>query len=113
MEINGKNNKFERPVLVITVFNTHSLLIAPITSTVSYKKFIVPFINNVGENNSINISQLRTISSKRLFRKVADLSETDFEKVLDMISENVLKTKTPLGAFSESPQGGPSDTSVS
>ena len=102
VEINGKNNKFERPVLVIRVFNTHSSFISPITSTLSDKKFIISFTNLVGENNSTNISQLRTISNKRLLRKIGEISDTEFEKVLETIRETVLKTKTPLGVISES-----------
>lgn len=33
VEINGKNNNFERPVLVIRVFNKNSVLVLPISST--------------------------------------------------------------------------------
>lgn len=90
VETNGKNNKFERPVLVIKVFNVHSLLIAPITSNLNERKFTVSFANHVGEIYLIKISQLRTISTKRLLRKISEISDLDFENVIKFIKENVL-----------------------
>ncbi len=108
VEMNGKNDQFERPVLVIYVFNIHSLLIAPITSNTEDRRYNVIFTNLDGELNSINISQLRTISTKRLFRKVTILEDHIFENVITLISETIIKTKTPFGVISESSQGGPS-----
>lgn len=102
VEVNGKNAAFERPVLVIKVFNTHSYLVAPISSKVRKDKYLFEFINNVGERNVVNISQLRTISSKRFVRKIADIAGSDFNLILELIQANILtKTKAPNGASSE------------
>ena len=103
VEINGKNNRFERPVLVIKVFNLDSLLIIPITSHVNKNIFVFQFTNQNGEINFARISQMRTISTKRLIRKIGEIKEIEFEKLLDFIVENVFKTKAPFGAISESP----------
>lgn len=81
IEVNGKNDKFERPALVIKVFNKYGMLVAPISSRVKKGKYFVRFINNDGGENIINMSQIRSISSKRFIRKVGELNIDDFEKV--------------------------------
>jgi len=81
VETNGKNDKFERPAVVIKVFNNLSILIAPISSNIKKGKYIVDFINNEGEKNTINMSQIRSISSKRFIRYVGELNTNDFKKV--------------------------------
>ncbi|MEK7501790.1 MAG: type II toxin-antitoxin system PemK/MazF family toxin [Patescibacteria group bacterium] len=103
VEANGKNNRFERPVLVICVFNADSLLIAPLTSRVGTHKFLIRF-DYLGQGKSINIFQLRTLSSKRFSRKMTDISDFDFERVLSAIRNHVFtKTETPTSGASSSP----------
>ncbi len=96
-EINGKNERFERPVLVIAVFNITTLFAAPITSTRSKHPFLIEF-NHEGKNESVNIFQLRTLSIKRFDRKISDMLETDFMKVVEAIRTHVLpqQTESPL-----------------
>ena len=84
VEINGKNENFERPVLVIKVFNSLSVLVAPISSKVNEDKNCIKFTNIDGEENIINMSQIRSMSTKRFMRKVGDLKVEDFEKVKDL-----------------------------
>ena len=84
VEINGKNDKFERPAVVIKVFNSFGMLVAPISSADKEFKYFVEFVNNEGEKNFINMSQIRSISSKRFIRKVGELNADDFEKVRQM-----------------------------
>jgi len=81
VEINGKNENFERPVLVIKVFNNLGVLVAPISSTAKEDEYCIHFINKYGEENIINMSQIRSISTKRFVRKVGDLKTEDFGKV--------------------------------
>lgn len=113
VETNGKNHRFERPVIVIKVFNVHSLLIAPITSNTKERKFVYPFTTSSGKINIIKLSQLRTISTKRLVRKIEEIPDETFNDMLDSIINNIFKTKAPFGAISESPQGGPNTDIIS
>jgi mRNA-degrading endonuclease toxin of MazEF toxin-antitoxin module len=83
VEINGKNENFERPVLVIKVFNVYSALVVPISSTIKQDKYCIQFINMDGQENVIKMSQIRSMSTKRFIRKVGDLKIEDFEKVKD------------------------------
>ncbi|MEK7200577.1 MAG: type II toxin-antitoxin system PemK/MazF family toxin [Patescibacteria group bacterium] len=81
VETNGKNDKFERPAVIIKVFNNFSVLVAPISSTIKEDKYCIQFINENGEKNVINMSQIRSVSSKRFIRYVGELNTDDFEKV--------------------------------
>ena len=81
VEVNGKNETFERPAVVIKVFNNLGMLVAPISSKVKEGKYFVEFTNSVGEKNIINMSQIRSISGKRFIRKVGELENESFEKL--------------------------------
>lgn len=81
VEVNGKNETFERLVVVIKVFNNLGMLVAPISSKKKEDKYFVQFTNNNGEKNIINMSQIRSISSKRFLRKVGELDAESFEKL--------------------------------
>lgn len=104
VEMNGKSNKFERPVLVISAFNADSFLIAPITSKVKEHKFLPKFISSTGAINSVSVSQLRTVSVKRFNRKIADMSQEDFDRILKIIHDQVCKEETPQSGASSDPQ---------
>ena len=81
VEINGKNNRFERPALIIKVFNHHAILVAPITGMTKEGEFFIHFINNKNIQNSVNISQLRVVSIKRFLRKAGEMNYQDLDKV--------------------------------
>jgi len=81
VEINGKNENFERPVLVLKVFNRLGVLIVPISSTIKEDQYCIQFKNPTGEDNIVNMSQVRSISTKRFIRKVGEFNARDFEKV--------------------------------
>lgn len=81
VEVNGKNEKFERPVLVLKRFNDDSLLILPISSKIKIGNYYFRFINHSGIENVINFAQTRTISVKRFIRQVGIMSDENFERV--------------------------------
>ncbi|MFC1720797.1 type II toxin-antitoxin system PemK/MazF family toxin [Patescibacteria group bacterium] len=85
-EQDGKNEKFERPILILKKFNKDMLWILPLTSKNKTGKYYYQFEYN-GEKYSIILSQIRTISSKRLLRKVRTFSEEEFEKVRNLVKE--------------------------
>jgi len=80
----GKHDNFERPALIIRAFNRHMFWAIPMTSQVKDTKYHMPFKYRKysGERDTngtlvfeekdgnIIISQLKTMSSKRLLRKV-------------------------------------------
>lgn len=91
-EIDGKNENFERPVLIARVYNKHSMLVLPVTSKEKddafHCKIIVQAKNsNTGEIYNkpvwVKLTQARAISNKRLLRKVDVIPHIDFDKVMD------------------------------
>jgi mRNA interferase MazF len=83
-EQNGKNENFERPVLILKKFNRSLLLAIPSTSKdkvgANYYKF-----EHEGKKYSLILSQARAISSKRLLRKIRKFSEDDFNNTKERI----------------------------
>ena len=95
VEMNGKNDKFERPVLVIKAFNAESFLVAPISSKFKNNSYLIEFVNQSLERNVIIVSQLRTVSIKRFLRKAGEMKDCDFNKAIEEITMFLNKTKIP------------------
>ena len=91
-EIDGKNENFERPVIVMRVYNKETMLVLPTTGRARADKFHLP-IEVDGKNTTtgevykrtvyVKLTQARVISNKRLLRKVDVIGETDFKKIQD------------------------------
>ena len=81
-ELCGKNEFFERPVIVLKVFNKNTIKVIPLTSKAKIGKyyFEVDF-NNI--KSYASLSQVKTISTKRLSRKMGRLNNKQF---LDLIN---------------------------
>jgi len=88
-EEDGKNELFERPVLIIKVFNRDILRVVPLTSKYKNDKnhIQIKYNDRVG---SIIISQIKTISSKRLSRKLCRLDKKQFEDVVLGIKDSLI-----------------------
>lgn len=92
VEIDGKSQNFDRPALIIKVFNREGLYVLPITTKDKIDKFHFQ-LKGCGEKeigfNSVVLTQLKFISSKRLFRKIGIVSKSDFQKIKDKLKEFV------------------------
>mgnify|MGYP001614297405 CR=1 FL=1 len=77
-EIDGKNENYERPVIVMKVYNKETMIILPITTKPKDDEFHQK-IQTVGKTVWAKLTQMRVISSKRLLRKVDILDEASFE----------------------------------
>lgn len=81
VEEDGKNNNFERLVLVVKVFNRQCFLGIPITSAdKSNKKYYFPIIHNQKKFFLI-LSQIRLFSAKRLSRIIHKTGNQEFLKI--------------------------------
>lgn len=85
-EQDGKNDLFERPVLIVKVFNREVLWMVPLTSRHKSNKYYYEF-DYKGKSQSAILSQVRIISSKRLLRKIWTFPKNDFKKVKELIAE--------------------------
>ena len=87
-ELFGKNELFERPVLVLKVYNKETIKILPLTSKAKKGKYYSPVILDNVMSNAV-LSQARTISTKRLSRKVGRISEENFAEVKDKYRDSI------------------------
>lgn len=83
-EQDGKNNKFERPVVILKKINKNLLLIVPTTTKNKDRNYYYKFCYNNIEC-SVILTQIRLISSKRLLRKIGMFPSADFVKVKNKI----------------------------
>lgn len=95
-ETNGKNENFERPVLVVRVYNKEMMLVIPLTSREKQDKFhfsipvrSVDSITGIEEtkNAYVKLTQARVISSKRLARKIDTIPEEFFDGVREALKD--------------------------
>ncbi len=97
-ETDGKHDNFERPVLVMNVYNKDTMLVLPFTTKIKNDKFhhmiVVCSINPFSKNIELRIvwlklTQARVISNRRLSRKIDVISVEEFsitkEKFKDFI----------------------------
>ncbi|MFC1721190.1 type II toxin-antitoxin system PemK/MazF family toxin [Patescibacteria group bacterium] len=77
-EQDGKNENFERPVLIVKTFGGETFLGIPITSVnKENKKFYFPIHYN-GEVYYLILSQIRLFSTKRLLRNIGKMESGEF-----------------------------------
>lgn len=94
VETDGKNNDFERPVLIIRKFNRQMVWVLPTTLQSKDEKFHEKFI--LGDSEYfVAITQLRTVSTKRFLRKIGMMSKEDFKKVKQRIIEFLQENENP------------------
>ncbi len=99
-EVDGKNNNFERPFLIIKKFNNAMLWVMPLTTKTKDNKNHYK-LTDVNKTSFVVLSQLKTISSKRLLRKVSTVSNIDFNNIV-LIFRDMIEIESPLsGAISE------------
>ncbi len=85
-EVCGKNQPFERPVLILKVFAKNLILVAPLTT--KFKNTKNHIVIKVGENTSyLMVEHTKTISTKRLSRKISKLGETIFSEIYKKYKE--------------------------
>ena len=97
-EQDGKNNLFERPVLIIRRMRFDQLaLIAPITTKIKDEDDrVCAYI--MGEESQILLSQIRVVSRNRLIRRFGTLKREVFNIVLIKIATMILnngESETP------------------
>ena len=81
VESDGKNNNFERPVLIMKVYNRESIVVLPITTKPKNDPFHFKIFVKTGIYVWIKLTQVRMISNKRLQRKVDIVGNDSFVKI--------------------------------
>ncbi len=81
VEEDGKNDNFERPVLVMKVFNKQCFLGIPITNIDKSNKKYYFLITYNQRKYFLILSQIRLFSVKRLSRKIYKVDSQDFLRI--------------------------------
>jgi mRNA interferase MazF len=101
-EEDGKNEFFERPVLILRKYNRELFFGLPLTTIVKDNKFHF-VLTNKRLRGAVILSQGRTLSVKRLSRKMYELDAELFDEILvrhsNLLSEKPdKKSKSPRRA---------------
>ena len=81
-EQDGKNDDFERPLLIIKKFNRDIILVVPLTSAIKKNKFHHRLKSS---GSFVILSQIRLISTRRLLRRVEKITDPEFREIINKI----------------------------
>lgn len=96
VETDGKNDHFERPVLILKKFNGHMLWVIPLTSKQRDGIHYLKITHERGVSYAC-LSQMKTISSKRLLRKIGMIAEDEFDVIGNRMVGYIKKSDPALG----------------
>lgn len=82
-EQDGKNDKFERPILVLKKFNKDILWALPLTRVKKLNNKYYFQLKQGDEDSFLILSQIRLISSKRLSRRMRIIEPDEFRRIND------------------------------
>lgn len=85
-EEDGKNELFERPVLIIRKFNNRLAWVLPITTNDKIHRYYFS-LESQSQKNSAILSQLRLVSAKRFNRLVRMVSPYEFSMILGRVAD--------------------------
>jgi mRNA interferase MazF len=96
-EQDGKGQSFERPVLIVKVFNEHLVWVIPLTSSIKDNKYYFKYTqtetndsgDEITKECSALVSQLRVISTKRLLRKLGMFPINEYSQLKNRILETL------------------------
>jgi mRNA-degrading endonuclease toxin of MazEF toxin-antitoxin module len=89
-EYNGKNQNFERPVLIILKINATTAWALPITTKI---KDDASRLDLKGVGSQIALQHLRFISSRRLLRRIDIASPGLYVRVIELLVNMLEKAK--------------------
>lgn len=85
-EEDGKNELFERPVLILRKFNKNIAIVIPLTTHgKNDSMFYYKLSFELG--SWLILSQIRLVSSKRLLRKMYRLGRGEFASIKDIVKQ--------------------------
>jgi len=87
VESNGKNENFERPVIILKRFNKYSFLGISLSSKIKIGSYYLKLKDIKGKSSIVNLSQVRIMSSKRLIREIEEVSKPDFKLIKEAIKK--------------------------
>ena len=83
-EQDGKNDDFERPLLIIKKFNRSIVWIAPLTTIAKDNEFHFKLKKS---DSSVILSQIRLVSTKRFLRLIEKINVNEFQELVYKIQK--------------------------
>lgn len=83
-EEDGKGERFLRPILILRKFNRNLLLIVPLSTTDKEGAYYFRFKCKERVSNAL-LSQIKSIDSSRLAKKIGMISDGDFKLLKEKI----------------------------
>jgi mRNA interferase MazF len=83
-EEDGKNENFERPILILRKFSKELFIGLPLSTKIKEGIFYINF-QDLEKDYSVLLSQIRIFSSKRLIRKISKIPRGKFKKVKEAL----------------------------
>ena len=80
VEIDGKSDLFSRPVLILKKLSRYGFLGIPLTSQPHVGSWYIPFRFQKKDNVAV-LSQVRTMSTSRLYSCMGKIDETDLARI--------------------------------
>ncbi|MBU0660954.1 type II toxin-antitoxin system PemK/MazF family toxin [Patescibacteria group bacterium] len=91
LEVDGKHEDFHRPVLIVKKYNADMCFVLPLTTQIKNPVVWYQVPVSVGDKKRvINITQGRTISSKRLLNKDGVVPIDEFKKIVEVYIKQFL-----------------------
>ncbi len=84
VESNGKHDNFERPMIIIKKFNSEMIWALPLTTQTKNNPYCY-LLEHGSIKSCVVLSQIKTISTKRLLRKTGSISVSDFQKIKEKL----------------------------
>ena len=79
-ELNGKNERFSRPVLVYRKLSQNKFMAIPLTSKEHEGSWYVSFMH-AGKKQTAVVGEARVLSTKRLYRMIGEIDDADYEAI--------------------------------
>ena len=79
-EINGKNERFSRPILVYKKIASDKFMAIPLTSKEHTGSWYVPFMQG-GKKQIAVVGEARMMNVKRLYRMIGEIDDSDYKRI--------------------------------
>ncbi len=87
-EEDGKNEFFNRPILIVKKFNNSLFFGIPLSSKMKENKYYFP-VHLCGRSGSILLSQIRVLEGKRLTNKIGTITKDQFDNIRERIKNMI------------------------
>ncbi len=81
--MDGKGESFNRPCLIADMFSDKLALVFPMTTSVKKSAGYIPIKLNDGRVVSVCIHQARTVSPKRILKRIQVISKSKLQEIKD------------------------------